>query len=158
MTISKSNAIDFFDHFGFIDLQEQKYYPSQRLFQLRRKRIDFEPIDYANMELDKERYLRPPVRNPLFIDFMAGLKSGLTREELLSMGFHEQDETKEFLSVEEGLALCKKGLCSEDAEVMHTLRDQLLADGNYELFLYHWENVRIKTIRDWLSNYRINIE
>lgn len=158
MRISRIDAIDFFDHFGYIDLQEQKYYPSMKLARLKKLNIGLTDTDYSIMEHNNKRFLRPPVRNPLYDDFIAALQAGINCSKLLSFGYHKSDADQEFLPYEEGLLLRDRGLSQKKADAMHALRVYLIETNSYDSFLANWESTRMKTIQNWLLQYGIEIE
>jgi len=158
MKISITDAFDLFDHFCFIDLKEQMYYPSMKLAKLKNISTDLTHIDYSKMEKEKNRYLRPPVRNPMYIDFHAALRSGISSDKLIEFGYHESDAEQKFLTQEEGLLLCEEGPTQAASDAMHVLRSYLFETNRYSAFLSNWKDIHMNTVKDWLLQYDIEIE
>ena len=153
MRISRPDAVEFFDHFGFIDLWEKKYIPAMEL--ARRKRLDgvLTAHDYEMMERDPERYLRPPVRNPMFIDFTAALQAGVPRDVLLRLGYDESDAHRAFISREE-LDLLLDAQKTSDAR--HALRD-CMSGAQEDDFCRRCHAVAMETITDWLASHGVEV-
>lgn len=158
MKISRFDALDLFDHYGFIDLRDKKYYPSMKLSKLKKLNNNISQADYSKMEQEKDRYVSPPVRNPMYIDFVAALRSGVTHSKLIDLGYHESDASQEFLSPEEGMLLREQGPSRAASDAMHALRNYLFEINSYSSFLSNWEAVRMNTIKNWLFQYGIEIE
>lgn len=69
MKISKVYANDFFDFHCCVDLENAELCPTVQFAKLRHLEARFTPDDFLQMEKNPQRYLSPPNRNPMYMDY-----------------------------------------------------------------------------------------
>lgn len=157
MKISRREAFSYFEHYGYIDLQEEKYYPGERLVNL--FRLDSPtPADYTKMQANPERYLRAPVQRVMHIDYVAALRVGVSHDTLINLGYPECEAREEFCTPAEEADYHEymHSLSSDIAR--HALYDYIEEIGKTPEFHVSWRAVRMEITRKWFAQYDIEVE
>ena len=157
MKISRRDALDYFDHYGYIDLQEEKYYPGERLAQL--FLLDSPTsADYTRMQANHERYLRAPIQRAMHIDFVAARRVGVAYDTLIHLGYPECEAYEEFCTPAEETKHCEYMRSLSVDVARHALYDYVEEIGKSHEFHVNLGAVRIEIIRNWFAQYDIEVE
>lgn len=157
MTLSRRDSNDFFDFHGYINLKIGKYYPSMQLAKLKHIDTKLSADDYAHMDKDTDNYLRPPLRNPMYMDYSAAIQAGISHETLLGFGYLQSDAYQKYLSPDEWeLRFETEPYSTAASNARHKLYD--FANETDNAFLACFETIRSEMIADWLLAHGIHVE
>lgn len=157
MTLSKCEANAFCDYRGYVDLKCGKWYPAMRFAQAGIGDVALSTEDYANMDENGDRFLRAPLRNPMYMDYAAAVQTGISDETLLGFGYAESDAYQKYLSADEWHRRFEtEPDCARVSDARHLLYD--FVNREVSAFLACFERIRKDMIAEWLIEHGVCVE
>lgn len=160
MRISRADANDFFDHHCYFDLQNGELCPSERLTKIRHLDAGLTPEDYSQMKENPQRYLHPPYINPMYMDYIAARRSGVSDEALIALGYRTADVEQKYLSGDTWKRLYEddEAYVAMVSDARHALRSYMQKIGKNGIFIQNVEALRHEMIEGWFLERGVRVE
>lgn len=158
MKIRWIDAIDVFGQGGYIDLQTMKYIAPKWFSDLcPENNTGYSDEDYISFSQNPDRFMTPPIIRLSGLHCCSAMKMGMTREELVQIGFDKNEYWDIFIPRKKGDNDNWLYECS-DAEwnSIKAIDAYMISNGKYYAYLMKDNEVMKSIIQSWLSQHGID--
>lgn len=112
------------------------------------------------MKENPQRYLHPPYINPMYLDYIAAQRSGVSDKTLVALGYRITDVRNKYLSSDEWKHLYEddESYCGRVSDARHALRSYMQGIDKNGIFTQNFELLRHEMIAEWFLERGVRVE